>query len=100
MQSPEQFQTAAQQRLEGFYSNLAQWGEVAPGVRFRLEGYLQAGIDMGLLQRTQLQSMIEASYRSHMGKPPPPSPAPTEHVQLPVYWQRAPVYASGKTGSR
>ena len=90
-----QFLPEAQQRLDNFYRELAQWGEVAPGPRFRLEGFLEAGLTLGLVQQPQLQTMIDTSYRTFMGRAPDPIPGSEPMVQLPVRWQRAPVYKSG-----
>ena len=90
-----QFLPEAQQRLDNFYRELAQWGEVAPGPRFRLEGFLEAGLTLGLAQQPQLQAMVETSYRTFMGRAHEPIPGSDPMVQLPVCWQRAPVYKSG-----
>jgi hypothetical protein len=96
MQPAPQFLTEAQQRLDDFYRKLAQWGEVAPGLRFRLEGFLEAGLTLGLVEGQQLQVMIETSYRTFLGRAPEPVPGSDPIVQLPVRWQRAPVYRSGE----
>ena len=40
----------------------------------------------------QLATMIAASYRAFMGESPEPCPVADVAVQLPVRWQRAPVY--------
>jgi hypothetical protein len=96
MQPVPQFLPEAQRRLDDFYRKLAQWGEVAPGPRFRLEGFLEAGLTLGLVQRQQLQDMIETSYHTFMGRAPEPVPGSDQAVQLPVCWQRAPVYKSGE----
>jgi hypothetical protein len=92
MVSEAQFVTLAQQRLDDFYAQLALTGEVAPGVRFRLEGFLEAGLALQLVEPRQLATMIAASYRAFMGESPEPCPVADVAVQLPVRWQRAPVY--------
>ncbi len=94
MTSEAQFVALAQQRLDDFYSQLALTGEVAPGVRFRLEGFLEAGLVLQLAEPRHLANMINASYRAFMGEPPEPCPIADVPVQLPVRWQRAPVYPS------
>ena len=100
MVSEAQFVALAQQRLDDFYKQLALTGEVAPGVRFRLEGFLEAGLVLQLVESRQLASMITASYRAFMGESTSPCPLADVPVQLPVRWQRAPVYPSkGKPGS-
>jgi hypothetical protein len=90
-----QFVALAQQRLDDFYRLLAHTGEVAPGPRFRLEGFLDAGLALQLVEPQQLAAMIAASYRAFMGQSPPSCPLDDVTVMLPVRWQRAPVYAAG-----
>ncbi len=89
-----QFVHLAQQRLDDFYRLLAHSGEVAPGPRFRLEGFLEAGLALQLVEPQQLAAMIAASYSAFMGQSPPPCPVSDVPVMLPVRWQRAPVYAA------
>lgn len=99
MQPAPQFLPEARRRLDNFYSQLAHWGEVAPGLRSQLEGFLEAGVAMQLLSLEQLQDMITTSYGTFMGQAPAPIPGLRDNVQLPVLWARAPVYAPGKGGS-
>jgi hypothetical protein len=94
MVSEAQYVALAQQRLDDFYSQLALTGEAAPGIRFRLEGFLEAGLVLQLVEPRQLAAMITASYRAFMGEAPEPCPVADVPVQLPVRWQRAPVYPS------
>lgn len=94
MHSEAQFIAMAQQRLDDFYRQLAQTGEVAPGPRFRLEGFLEAGLALQLVEPQQLAAMIAASYRAFIGELPEPCQVADVAVVLPVRWQRAPVYAT------
>lgn len=96
MQPAEQFTREAQQRLREFYRDLARYGEVAPGPRFRLEGFLEAGLCLQLLERGALDAMIVAEYQAGMGQAPEAVPGEADGVQLPVRWQRAPVYSGAK----
>jgi hypothetical protein len=93
------FVAEAQQRLDDFYGQLAQLGEVPPGARFRLEGFLEAGLALALIEADALQAMIAVSYQAVMGEEPVPCPAEGVAVTLPVRWERAPVYAPGETPS-
>lgn len=95
MSSLEQFPGELQRRLEDFYQALAQYGEVAPGVRFRLEGMLEAALLLQCVSDEELRRLVGDAYRQHMGEPPPALPGNPEPYHLPVRWQRAPVFPSG-----
>lgn len=94
----EEFRKVLVQRLDEFYSDLAKFGEVAPGVRFRLEGFIEAGLCLQLIAATEVQKVIADAYQIHMGAVAPALPGKPEPYHLPIRWQRAPVFPSG--GSR
>jgi hypothetical protein len=93
MKVEETFIAEAARRLDAFYGDLHNYGEVAPGVRFRLEGFLEAGLSLQLVERNELDALIQAAYKTHMGQEP--TAVPGDGLQLPVRWRRAPVYPSG-----
>ena len=95
MSSPGQLRVELEQRLQDFYRELAEYGEVAPGVRFRLEGMLQTALWLQCVDEQQLQRLVHDIYREHMGEAPAPLPGRPEPYHLPVHWQRAPVFPSG-----
>ena len=96
----EAFREQSLARVEGFYADLGRLGEVAPAARLRLEGFLEAGLALGLVTRDEVSRWVNDSYRRNM---PPESGGHTPAVLadcddgvvvLPVRWRRAPVYPS------
>lgn len=100
MSAGERFCAEAQARIDRFYRELAQMGEVAPVIRLRLEGFLEAGLVLDLVSRDTVESWIYHYGRRHLGegRMPDPSQVPADSdddgMLLPVRWQRAPVHPS------
>lgn len=85
------FEREAVQRIGRFYADLARLGETPPARRFALEGFLEAGLWLGLVECGQVQRWLGEAQREHLGAELPVPPA-AAGVALPVRWQRAPVY--------
>ena len=94
MSGAEQFQAEATARLEGFYRRLAEYGEAPPASRYRLEGFLEAGLALGLVEEAWLRGRITEAQRRYLDRalPAPPDAAPWA---VAVRWARAPVYPGG-----
>ena len=106
MADPELYRREVRERIEAFYRELGEWGEMPPAKRLRLEGFLEAGILLGLLERDALGTWVEASWQRYIDDPAGDLIAidgllggGSGDIRLPVIWERAPVYCAGETPS-
>lgn len=58
----------AEQKLHDYFRRLEQGQDVSPANRFRLEGYLQALVDQGLLAEDWLSECIEKCLPEFMDR--------------------------------
>lgn len=89
------FMELLEKKLDAFYRDFQQYGEMPPGDRLRLEGFMECGIALGLADHALIQAGITRAYERYMGEAPPnlgwlQAGAPVLHVK----WERAPVYPS------
>ena len=95
MSTAARFTAELAQRLDSLYRDQAELGEVAPGARLRLEGWIEAGLQLELVTREEVERLVaDAWSRRRPGEVPPLLPDTDGGIALPVRWQRAPVYAS------
>ena len=94
------FREQAQARVECFYADLGRLGEVPPAARLRLEGFLEAGLTLGLVAKDEISRWVDDSYdrhlptEQHQRAPTAPADSDNNLIVLPVRWRRAPVYPS------
>lgn len=87
-------------RLQRFYTQAAEQGEVSPAQRYRLEGFAQALLALGLAERDQLLACVRRNYRDASGAALEDACGPGWSGQdpdvVPVPWTapRAPVWPS------
>lgn len=98
----QRFVEEARQRLDAVFAVWAAGQDVPPGDCLRLEGFMQAGIVLGLATRQQLLACMTASCRLHCaadlhekkcGDIFPPM-TDTSILPLPPMMRRAPVVPS------
>jgi hypothetical protein len=93
----QQFELQLGRRLRAVFAAYAGGQDVAPGERLRLEGYMQAGIELGLASRDELVLLLQQTHLEYMGQElAEPFPPMDENsvIPIPVRMQRAPVYPS------
>lgn len=84
----------AEQQLFDYFASLQSGRDVSPAGRYRLEGYLQALLDAGVLEAAVLRERIEQIAGQYGISEPPLGDAPN---CLPYQVPRAPVFPSTKT---
>ncbi len=88
-----------ERRWEELFARLAGGEDVAPGMRLRTEGLMEAAAIIGLASRDALQSRMERVYREVFGRPLSDDfgddwRALFPFPQIPAMGRRAPVYPS------
>jgi hypothetical protein len=93
----QQFLQQVTRRLGLVFAAYARGGDVSPGERLRLEGYMQAGIELGMASREELILLLKQVHLDHLGQEladPFPPMEEASVIPIPVRMQRAPVYPS------
>ena len=62
------FQRAFDQRLEQFFAEQAAGFDVPPAELYRLEGYIQAGLELGVLEAAALRRALETLAERYGGE--------------------------------
>ena len=86
-------------RAEGIFSQYASGLDVATGERLRLEGFIQAGLVLGLVEFDDVLAVLDSLHQQAFGKPFevfPPCDEASCVIAIPTRMQRAPVYSSTK----
>jgi len=95
--SGAEFLAETRQRLDAVFTAWSGGADVSPGDSLRLEGFMQAGIALGLATREQLQACMAESCLRCLGRsldePFPPMADPSI-LPLPPLMRRAPVVPS------
>ena len=86
------FGREAERRIDDFYRVFAASGEAPPAARYRLEGFLEAGLLLALIDRQSLQGLIDESRLRHLADSSPQPDSASSELWLPLRWRRAPVY--------
>lgn len=63
-----EFETIVKTRLLQLFADMSAGLGVSPARRLRLEGYLQAGVEMGLLSRSHAVSILCECYAEQFGE--------------------------------
>lgn len=97
----DRFIAETRQRLATVFEAWALGRDVAPGERLRLEGFMQAGIVLGLATRQQVLACMAEICREYLGEAamehceaPFPPMADPGILPLPPLMRRAPVVPS------
>ncbi len=80
------------QRLRDVFLEYNSGRDVPPARLFRLEGYIEAGCDAGLISQQQACDLIRSKWQEVLRSEFPPSAKNAIHI--PVAMQRAPVIPS------
>ena len=59
------FEIRVGQELSDYFERLTAGLDVSPAERFRLEGYIAAGVELGLLDRTTVDALITEQLYKH-----------------------------------
>lgn len=86
------FTQSVEQRLRELFLEYSQGRDVPPARLFRLEGYIEAGRDVGLISQRDACDLIRSTWEDVLHCELPKSAENTLHI--PVAMQRAPVYPS------
>jgi hypothetical protein len=81
-----------EQRLRDIFLEYNNGCDVPPARLFRLEGYIEAGRDVGLISQQQACDLICSAWREVLNCELPVCAENT--IQIPAVMQRAPVYPS------
>ena len=57
------FESRVLRQLSIYFDRLKEGLDVSPAVRFRLEGYIAAGVDAGLLNEKEMNTLIETQVQ-------------------------------------
>lgn len=92
----DRFFESIEERLTDIFRRYREGGEVPTGERLRLEGFMEAGIFLGIAGRDELLERMDIIYRDILGESLPRSCYDIESppVTIPARWPRAPVYPS------
>ncbi|MEH6558781.1 MAG: hypothetical protein V7459_10835 [Oceanicoccus sp.] len=86
------FIETVEQRLKAVFLEYNKGCDVPPARVFRLEGYIEAGRDVGLISQQQACDLIRSAWREVLRCELPVCAENT--IQIPAAMQRAPVYPS------
>lgn len=89
----DRFFAIVEDRLRDVFRRYHEGGEVPTGERLRLEGFMEAGIFLGIAGRDELLERMDIIYRDVLGESLPRSCYAIESppVTIPARWPRAPV---------
>ncbi len=97
---PEAFLQEVRERITAIFTDYHNGNDVPPGMRLRLEGFIQAGLRFALVDRSAVEKILVDTHQQVFGAPMPESfPSFDEADQIipiPPLMQRAPVYPSTK----
>ena len=78
----DKYLAEVKQRLEHLFSASKQGYDIAPAQRHRLEGFMQAGVFLGVVSNDELSGLMEALHLSIHGRS-----IAERKKQRPVRWQ-------------
>lgn len=91
------YQALLNERLDEYFGRYAAELDVAPALRFGTEAYMQAGLDLGLIDADELADLKQQAYRNAFAEAAGPEnestvlKALTGDTFLPAIMKRAPV---------
>jgi hypothetical protein len=88
----ERFISEAQQRLRTIFEALARGEDVAPAQRYRVEGFMAAGVHLQLASEQELAEIMAGLQREILNIEPPCLAA--DPLTISVVMKRAPVTPS------
>lgn len=88
---------SCERQLLALFTALFEGRDIAPATQYRLEGYLEALVAMGLLSEDEAASLIDRAWREVFNTAP--VRGGSSPLSIPVVMQRAPVFPSTKQQS-
>lgn len=90
----KRFMDSVEERLESVFSALEQERDVAPADLYGLEGFMAAGIELELVQQSELRERIIACAQRHFSDEVVELYRNDPELMLHMRMKRAPVYPS------
>lgn len=90
----QRFMDSVEERLEAVFAALEQERDVAPADLYGLEGFMAAGIELELVQQSELRDRIVACAQRHFSDEVVEMYRSDPELMLHMRMKRAPVYPS------